>query len=302
LGRHALIAAEGKLNMTSRLTLPDVGGFITTFIRRNKADVATRPVIEGGTRHPYGPFQFQFSLTDRCPYDIEASSDLKHWKTISSGTFSGENGEKMDYVDSEAPRYTYRFYRVLCGALQSTTIIGFASVSIAPRFSMIGNPFDSVSKSIVSILPQLPDGASVSKFDTAQSRLTKNLLEDARWTRPHETLNPGEGAIIFNPSDEFKVINFVGRVMHGNLLNPIPAGFSIRSSLLPLPGRLDTDLEFPISEGDCVHLFDRDRQEYVVYEYPSKQWERNPPVVGVGEAFWVGKNSPGNWARKFQVN
>jgi len=108
---------------------------------------------------------------------------------------------------------------------------------------------------------------------------------------------PGEGAIFFNPTSDFKNINFIGEVTRGNLLLPIAAGFSIRSSQIPKPGRLHSDLGFPISEGDVIHLFDRDRQNYVIYQYDKKKWSSNPPVVNVGEAFWIGKTAPGDWVQ-----
>jgi hypothetical protein len=58
---------------------------------------------------------------------------------------------------------------------------------------------------------------------------------------------------------------------------------------------LHTDLAFPISEGDVIHMFDRDKQEYVLYPYEVEQWAANPPVLSVAESFWVAKTSPGNW-------
>jgi len=77
-------------------------------------------------------------------------------------------------------------------------------------------------------------------------------------------------------------------------LLPIPPGFSIRSSLLPPPGSLD-ELGCPIADGDVIHLFDRDRQKYVLHPYEQDRWTAGLPVVGLGEAFWVAKAKPGNW-------
>jgi hypothetical protein len=90
--------------------------------------------------------------------------------------------------------------------------------------------------------------------------------------------------------------------MQGNLLMPIAAGFSIRSSQIPKPGRLHSDLGFPVGEGDVVHLFDRNQQKYVIHEYDPYEWESDPPVVGVGESFWIGKTTPANWIQNFSVS
>jgi hypothetical protein len=286
------------VKMISNITMPAVGGFITSFIRRNKLDVASPPILSGVARRPYGAFQFQFSLAKNSTYQIHASTDMKHWVTIGEGVAEQDN---LDYVDSDAFKFSYRFYRVFSGAFASTSIVGYAAVLIPPGFSLIANPLNAVSNSIGSVLPNVPENTTLHKYDSTQCKLIANLFTKGQWSRPHDTLAPGEGAILCNPTDEFRTLNFVGEALHGNLFNPIPAGFSIRSSIVPQPGRLDTDLDFPINEGDCVHVFDRDKQQYVVYEYPSRQWQQNPPVIGVGEAFWIGKNSPGNWVREFIV-
>lgn len=279
-------------------SVSSLSGFVTSFIRRNKLDVAVAPVLETPKRRPYGAFHFSFTMTKGCQYEVQVSRDLKTWNAVHTETAPSE---RVEYVDTEAPKFSYRFYRVLSGVLQSQAVLGYASVLIPPGFSMVGNPLNSESNDISALFPDLPDKSVIHQYDSAQCRLGSNTMKEGKWERPHDKLAPGEGAIIFNPKDEFRPLNFVGKVLQGRLLNPIPAGFSIRSSMVPQPGRLDADLEFPMSEGDCVHIFDRDKQQYIVYDYPSKQWSQNTPLLGVGEAFWIGKNSPGNWVRNFQV-
>jgi hypothetical protein len=115
-------------------------------------------------------------------------------------------------------------------------------------------------------------------------------------------LLPGEVAIILNPTSDVKTLNFVGEVPQGDLSLPIPAGFSIRSSLLPLPGALDTDLGFPITNGDVIHLFDREQQKYIIYTFEQNRWTPSQPVIASGEAFWVGKTAAGNWVQSAVLN
>ncbi len=111
----------------------------------------------------------------------------------------------------------------------------------------------------------------------------------------------GEGGLFFNPTQDTFALQFCGEVAQGKLLNPIPAGFSIRSSLVPVTGQINTDLQFPLTDGDSVQIYDRDKQEYVTYDYPSKRWETDPPVIGIGEAFWVEKSSAANWILNFRI-
>ena len=95
--------------------------------------------------------------------------------------------------------------------------------------------------------------------------------------------------------------SFVGEVCQGNLSTPIPSGFSLRGSLVPRAGNLVDDLSFPIAEGDVVHLFDRERQKYVLHPYTSGKWVAGQPLIGLGEAFWVAKTESRNWIQTLTI-
>lgn len=285
--------------MSANQIVPGVGGFITSFIRRKSTqEVLTSPLLVNPKRVPYGAFVFNLQVPRGVSYDIEVSRDLKNWELLHS---DAAESELVEYIDTDASRFSYRFYRARAGAFYSSNVMGYAAVPLPPGYSLISNPFKSPDNRVAALFPNMPEWAAVCKFEMKLFKLTNNVMKNGVWSNPDETLSPGEGALICNPTDDFKVINFVGDVMQGNLLNPVPSGFSIRSSLLPRAGRLDMDLNLPFSEGDVVHLFDRDKQTYVEYIYPSRRWELEPPMIGVGEAFWVGKSAPVNWVQKLGV-
>jgi hypothetical protein len=283
--------------MNVNTLLPDVGGSLTSFFRKKKGDGKTPPFLTSAVRFPH-LFQFVIRLAPNAPYEVLVSSDLRSWESLSTGTAAAES---VEFVDSDAAKVSYRFYRVFSNQLPSKNVVGYVSVSLAPGFSMIANPLNAPNNSVAALFSNVPEGTTLSKFDTRVFRLNNSYVKDGKWSNPGETINPGEGAILFNPTTDFRTIYFVGEVMQGNLFNPIPAGFSIRSSLVPQPGRLNTDLEFPLGDGDVIHIFDKDRQEYAIHPYPSKLWDSNPPLIGVGESFWIGKASPGNWVRNFVI-
>ncbi|MEO6034360.1 MAG: hypothetical protein ABIQ35_03810 [Verrucomicrobiota bacterium] len=274
------------------------GGFITNLIRKNKTTVGVAPVLGSAKRFPHGAFQFQVRLASGSAYELQSSSDMKTWKSIHSDTAVGET---VEYLDTEAFNFSYRFYRGLSGGATSKNILGYATLSLPPGFAMISNPFNALSSRVETLFPEMPEGMTISKFDTSLFRLTNNSVKNGKWTNPNELFVPGEGAIVFNPTTDFKNLNFVGDVSQGRLTNPIPAGMSIRSSLVPQPGRLHTDLGFPIGEGDVINMFDRDQQKYTVHPYSAEAWDRNPPTIGVGESFWIGKKHPGNWVRNLSI-
>ena len=268
------------------------------FGRKRKAAVTAAARLGSAARFPYGPFQFKFQIAKGVSYEIQTSSNLEAWEPISSAKSADET---VEYVDSDASKFSYRFYRVLAGTVFSDNVVGYASISVPPGYSLIANPLHAPSNAVSAILPDMPDDTALNKFDTHLFRLTENAVKNGKWINPDETLSPGEGAIFLNPAIDFKIINFVGEVLQGNLLLPIATGFSIHSSQIPKSGRLQADLGFPIHEGDIVHLFDRDLQKYVIYEYDRKKWDSNPPIVGVGESFWIGKTTPGNWVQNLVI-
>ncbi|PYK96985.1 MAG: hypothetical protein DME19_17885 [Verrucomicrobia bacterium] len=285
--------------MDPKSFLGSVSASIMGFLGKGRRTVVLAPPrLHSGVRFPYGPFQFKFQVPKGASYEIHACSNLQNWQPVSAGKSSGD---PVDYVDSEASKFSYRFYRVLAEAVLSGNAVGYVTISVPPGYSMIANPLGAPSNTVSSILPGAPEGATLNKFDTRLFKLTENAVQGGKWINPNETLVPGEGAIFFNPTSDFKSINFTGEVMQGNMLLPIAAGFSVRSSQIPKPGRLHHDLGFPISAGDVVHLFDRDRQNYAIYEYDPKKWDSNPPILGVGEAFWIGKTKPGNWVQNLVI-
>jgi len=269
-----------------------------SFLGGRKAQSITAPPLGNPYRFPYGPFRFRTRLPRGTEYSVLSSTDLRTWTLNTQGTAKEET---VEYVDSEAFKFTYRFYRLRLGQSFSPNVIGYASVSLPPGFTMIANPFET-SLTVEDLFKEWPEGTTLNKFDTSLFRLSENGVNCGKWINAYEKLNPGEGAIFFNPTSDYKSVSFVGEVGQGNLSVPIPSGFSIRSSLVPQPGNLADDLGFPIADGDVIHVFDRERQKYVLHPYENGRWTAGAPVLSVGEAFWVAKTEPGNWTYRLQID
>ncbi|MGC8742625.1 MAG: hypothetical protein ACP5T0_01945 [Verrucomicrobiia bacterium] len=263
---------------------------------KNRKKEFPAPVMINPQKLPYGSFKFQIKTAVAGEYQIYVSTNLNTWVSIANGKV---NQNILEYVDSDASKSGFRCYRVVVNGKASENIIGYATINLPPGFALIANPFKNQDNTIQKLFLDMPNGATINKFENLKFRLVENQLKEGRWSSPNETLSPGEGAIIFNPTDEYRLISFCGEVLQGRILNPIPAGFSIKSSMLPQAGRLFEDLQFPVGEGDIIHIFDKDRQKYNIYSYDPKEREINSPIVGVGESFWVGKKSTANWVRTF---
>ena len=250
------------------------------------------PVLKDAVRQPNGTFNFSARLAKGTPFIVQASTDMENWGPVLNGVAPGE---LASYADGHASKSNYRFYRLLSGQNQCSNVLGYVSITLPPGYSMIANPLRSPANTVGSVFKDWPDGTTVNKFDTNVFRLVENAVKCGQWTNPSETLIPGEGAIFLNPTSDYRSVCFTGEVVQEDLSIPIPSGFSMRSSPVPQPGRLVEDLDFPIANGDVIHVFDRDKQQYVLHPYENGTWTAGTPTMSVGEAFWVAKTEPGTW-------
>jgi hypothetical protein len=187
-------------------------------------------------------------------------------------------------------------------AVYSVNAVGYVKVNVKPGFQMIANPLKAADNTVAALLPSVPTGTTVYKFNSETGLYTISSFAFGSWQNPGTVLNPGEGAFILNPGQTDLELTFVGEVEQGNLSNPLPAGFSIRSSQVPQAGRLSADLGFPAATGDAVYKFNPDTKAYAGHSFAFGSWTPADPTVAVGESVFVSKASAANWTREFSVN
>jgi hypothetical protein len=185
----------------------------------------------------------------------------------------------------------------------SVNVVGYHKRTIPSGFSMFANQVDGATNTIVGLFPTPAVGTKIFKFVGSGFTSSEYLGAPFNTWFPDgsATLNPGEGAFIFNPGAEFTNI-FAGEVLIGSLTNNLPAGFSITSSMLPQGGALASGLGLPASVGDKVFTFNAGN--YTSYELlgpPFNTWFPSEPSVSVGDSFWVFKTSSAVWVRQFSV-
>lgn len=195
----------------------------------------------------------------------------------------------------------------------SVNAVGYVNKTIPAGFSMIANPLNAPTNSLQNLFKAgTPESTQIFKFNsqTLQYETRTYSSVDGGWVDNNLTLSdlalaPGEGAFIFALSS-FPV-TFVGDVPQGNLTNSLPAGFSMKSSIVPQSGGLKTVLGFTPVAGETVFKFVNGAYQTFNYVGPD-QWEDNnlnpvsEPVLQVGEAAFFSKLSAGNWVRSFSVN
>jgi hypothetical protein len=178
----------------------------------------------------------------------------------------------------------------------------------ANGFAMIAIQLDSGNNTLGSLIPTAPDGAEFFKYNNgAYTSAVWDALNDS-WDTPI-TLNPGEGGFFRNNTASPLAITFVGEVMQGSLTNHLPAGYAIRSSIVPQQGTLQ-DLGIPLtgpgapSDGDQVFLYNGSYSAST-YDGLGNAWDTpgspGGPTINVGQAFFIKSSVAYDWTRNFTV-
>ncbi len=183
------------------------------------------------------------------------------------------------------------------GAIYSVHLIGYMNVDVPPGFSMVANQLMAPDNSVGALLPGVPEGTTIYKFDPVSQSFSANEFAAGAWTNPNESLLPGEGAFIKNPTTNSLKLTFVGEMLTGTLTNDIPAGYSIRSYVLPI-GRPLEEMGFPAEMGDTVFRFDPATQQYTSHVNIYGEWYPPCKLTG-GEAFFVLRAKPALWVLTF---
>jgi hypothetical protein len=189
----------------------------------------------------------------------------------------------------------------------SVNTVGYVNVVLQPGFNLIANPLQTDANTIADLLPAV-DGMTVYKYVDGVGYQSANYLEVlGGWDDPSITLSPGEGAFVLLPQGGNVTVTFVGEVMetrNGQILqNPIPAGLSMKSSMVPQAGGL-TALAFPVQDGDTVYKY-APGSGYITANYLEVLggWDTGAePTLEVGEAVFVNKAAGTSWDRDFNVS
>jgi len=173
--------------------------------------------------------------------------------------------------------------------------VGYANVSINDRAQLICNPLSHMANRIDQVLTQVPEGTTLVTFD-GRNWLTNEYFQGA-WTFPEITLSPGGGALLFSSTNW--TLTWAGSVLQGELKVWIPAGGSIRSSPVPVSGKLSEVLLFPKVIGTKIYNVDATGQLVLRATCGDAGWEPEEPTFLVGQSFYVDAPREFVWSRAF---
>jgi hypothetical protein len=181
----------------------------------------------------------------------------------------------------------------------SLNIVGYVNSTVpAGKWALISNPLNATNNNYQMVLQNPPEGLQAYKY-TGSGWISTEIIDGAWDGDDLGDVNPGEGLFVKAPAGGDYVNTFVGEVIL-NSTNPIPAGFAIRSSILPQAGGISSVLGYVAGEGDQVYQYDPN-SGYIGNEVIDGAWDSAEPVPAVGEAFWINAKTASDWVRNFTV-
>ena len=220
------------------------------------------------------------------------SLDLLNWKDFTSD--SSASGEmRVPFNRPEGVRNLFiRMWEEDTG--YAARAIGYVTLTLPSGKSLIANPLANGGNRISDILPSVPAGSTLAKFNPATGKWETNTFTDA-WSQPGMTLAPGEGAVLDNKGDAFDVL-LAGFTAWKKTSLSLPAGDSVVSPRLAKGGLLSSRLGLPLAEGLVVKLLNNATGGYDAYTVSNGAWSPGEPSVALGQAFIVTAPSALNWS------
>lgn len=120
------------------------------------------------------------------------------------------------------------------------------------------------------------------------------------WTDPAMTLSSGEGALVFAPVN--LTLTAAGRIIEGTLPNYIPAGGSLRGSMVPQAGTVGGALKLPAIEGLSVFGVTTNGQFQLRATYTNGLWAPVEPSLASGEGLYLESPTHFVWSRDFTLS
>ena len=192
----------------------------------------------------------------------------------------------------------------------SLNVVGYINVIMSPGWNVVANqlyPFTNYNANNVLLGPAV-DGSLLYRFNPATQGYYEagTYLAGVGWYAPSGNPNDpalnlplGEGVLIWTSQRWTNC--FLGEVEQGHLVNPLPAGFSLKSSMVPVSGGLETLIAFPAHPNDRVWRGPPPVASSYLFDELDLAWHPTAPSLNVGEGFFLYTTDSRLWIWDFVV-
>jgi len=199
----------------------------------------------------------------------------------------------------------------------SLNAVGYINVTIEPGYNIVSCPLIASPNNAISNLLNNSTGEfkkwQFYSWSPSAGTYTQDTGVGSAWgSGGSETLNPGQAAWLFNPSNTPVTVTFVGTVPSGSLTNTLaPSSFNLVSSILPTSGDIVTNslMNFTTEvKKDQVYVWTPGTSltspgSYTQYTAVASGFPTHPVLPTVGTGFWYfnSTNVANNWVENFSV-
>jgi len=216
------------------------------------------------------------------------------------------------------PAYPIKLIALTIGTLLSTLcqspapVVGYINVAMPTGWRAVVRQLESpdANANVVLVNATPPDGALLYRYNSTTQDFfnAATYVTNVGWypvsgntNDPALQLPLGEGFLVWSPAAW--TCTFVGEVAQGTLTNQLPPNYSLKGSIVPQGGLLQTMLGYPAHEGDVI--FSGAPGAWTPYTFDPFEffWTPSEPNIAVGQGFFVFRtiaNQP--WVRNFTVN
>lgn len=196
------------------------------------------------------------------------------------------------------------------GGVYSGNVVGYVMVRLPPGLSLIANPLYQTNNTLAVLWQGVwsppPDGCQIFKYgaDSSYEVSTYDAVS-GKWSNPNLDITIGKGFFFNNPSSMTVTQTFVGEVLQGWLINPLPAGVTTKGALVPQMGSINDIHLIPGDPGDEIRTYVNDGNgggyyNTSVFDADTQRWQPDL-ILNVAEGFWISKQQADDWIRFFMV-
>jgi hypothetical protein len=201
----------------------------------------------------------------------------------------------------------------------SLNVVGYVNVPTrgGANFNFIANPLNNANNSITNLFAVAQDGDQVYTWNPAVQDIGSTIYTYSSFLHAWDgnfNLAPGQGIFYLNAGNN-ATNTFVGEVLQGNYVNPIPAptirgaaNFNALASSAPIGGSFtNSTVGIVPQDGDQVYTWDPNTQDIsgsiATYSSFLHAWDNTSINVNPGFGFFylgAGTNQT-TWVRSFTV-
>jgi hypothetical protein len=210
-------------------------------------------------------------------YDEAVAAGSKHGQSLVFGAIMGGRFEDN--------RFPTALPGVLKGLQSFALTVESRTIQAPPGFSLIANPLFRGANTVVEVLPSVPEGTILYRWDNRTKVYKVNVFDFGRWTDPGQSFPPGSGAFLLNPSDLTANITFIGRATAGERITSRAPGFHLIGCGHMESCHIAEHLSFPPVEGDTVYRMVGGKYSLSIFQFGN--WQGFPPVMAPGESVFL---------------